>query len=136
MISSQSYLIRAIYDWVLDNEHTPYLMVDTSQTGVDVPKDYIRDEKIILNVNPSAIDGFEISDEHIVFSARFSGKSFSIYIPVPAVKAIYGKETESGMMFNDDGMGVTFSHGSAGDDLPPDREPPTPTKKPTLRVVK
>mgnify|MGYP000011742624 FL=1 len=50
MISSQSYLIRAIYDWVLDNEHTPYLMVDTSQTGVDVPKDYIRDEKIILNV--------------------------------------------------------------------------------------
>lgn len=140
MISSQSYLIRAIYDWVLDCRHTPYIMVDASQAGVDVPKAYVRDHKIILNINPSAIDGFRITPEKLVFSARFSGQSFDISIPIKAVKAIYGKETESGMMFNDEGMGVMFSQAretaSPTDPVPPDDEPPKSGKKPSLRVVK
>ena len=141
MISSQSYLVRAIYDWVLDNNFTPYIMVDTSTKDVSVPEAYIRDFKIILNINPSAVDSFAITENEITFSARFSGEQVNLYIPIPAVKAIYAKEIESGMMFNDQGLGVMFSQ-DAGDDFPspPDggNKPKSASKsnKPSLRVVK
>jgi stringent starvation protein B len=139
MISSQSYLIQAIYSWVLDSDFTPYIMVDTNVEGVAVPEIYVRDDKIVLNVNPSAVENFSISHEALSFSARFSGKHVAIYVPILAVKAIYAKEIESGMMFNEKGLGVMFSHDVRSDDFPPPPDNSTPTKsssKPTLKVVK
>jgi len=136
MISSQPYLVRAIYDWILDSGFTPYMMVDTSLSGVTVPEAYIRDQKIILNVNPSAIDGLEITAEQVAFSARFSSQSFDIFIPIHAVKAVYAKESESGMMFNEEGLGVMFKQNLDGTPPPEDEPPKIKSKKPALRVVK
>jgi len=99
MTSNKPYLIRALNEWILDNQLTPFLLVDASVKGVEVPEQYIKDGKIILNITPSAIQEIVFEDEWIYFSARFSGQPFMINIPVSAVLAIYAKENGRGIMF-------------------------------------
>jgi stringent starvation protein B len=123
------YLIRALYEWVLDNGLTPYLLVDAEFEGVEVPLSYISDGKIILNTDPSAVKDWHFDNEGISFSARFSGKSENLYIPNNAVLAAYAKENGKGMMFDE-----RFE-----DDLPPEPEggsPEVKKQKPTLKIVK
>ncbi|MDO8826488.1 ClpXP protease specificity-enhancing factor [Methylophaga sp.] len=132
MSSQRPYLIRAIYQWLLDNQCTPYLLVNTNHEGVVVPEQYIRDARIVLNLAPDAINGLNMDNDWVSFSARFSGKAMDLFIPVIAIQAIYGKENNEGMFF-------------------PEEEPPTPppastepsksvTKitggKPSLKLVK
>ena len=102
MTSSRPYLIRAIYQWIVDSNLTPYLLVDTTQEGVNVPRDYVENGKIILNISPSAAQGLVLANEEVSFSARFAGKPSAIGFPVPAVLAIYAKENGQGMMFAED----------------------------------
>ncbi len=125
MTSQKPYLIRAIYDWILDNQNTPYLLVNTTFDGVQVPYEYINDNKIILNIEPDAVRNFHADNEWISFSARFSGKPMELFIPIAAVLAIYGKENNEGMFFTDE------------ETLPPPTKP-TPLKKskPGLKIVK
>lgn len=112
MTSSRPYLIRAMYEWLVDNNLTPYIMVDATDDMVRVPTQYIEDGKIVLNIEPDAVAHLRLSNEVIEFDARFSGVSHHLLITVRAVKAIYAFENGRGMVFSEDD----------DDDTPP--EPP------------
>lgn len=99
MTSTQPYLLRALYEWMLDNNLTPFLLVDTSITGVDVPEQYIEDNRIILNILPAAVHQLVMNNEAVSFSARFNNRPYQIHAPIRAVMAIYAKETGNGLVF-------------------------------------
>jgi stringent starvation protein B len=109
---------------------TPHLLADASVEGIQIPAEHVQNGKIILNIAPMAITGLVLGDNEITFSARFSGKSSGIYIPIDAVLAIYAKENGQGMMFSEDDGAV-----SSSDDDEPEPDPDKP-KRPSLRVVK
>lgn len=132
MTSSRPYLVRAMYQWIADNGMTPHLLADTLVEGIQVPAEHIQNGKIILNIAPMAISSLVLGDTEITFSARFSGKSLGIYIPIDAVLAIYAKENGQGMMFSEDDGAISSPD---GDDPEPDPDPDKP-KRPALRVVK
>lgn len=119
MTSNRPYMIRAIYDWLLDNGLTPHLLVDVHYPDVSVPQEYVQDGRIVLNVAPGAVQSFVAGNEVIEFSARFRGVPQHIYIPVHAVLAVYARENGQGMAFDPDD--------------PP--EPPPPTKKKPAEAV-
>jgi len=102
MTSQKPYLIRAIYEWLLDNEMTPHLLVNTTYDGVQVPREFINDNKIVLNISDGAVQNFHADNDWISFSARFSGKPMELFIPIIAVQSIYGKENNEGMFFPSD----------------------------------
>ncbi len=97
--SNKPYLFRAIHEWILDNEGTPYLLVDATQPSVKVPQEHVKDGQIILNVSPNAIQSWFADNEAISFNARFSGKAQQIYIPMNALLAVYAQENSLGMAF-------------------------------------
>ncbi len=129
MTSSRPYLIRAIYQGIVDNGMTPHLLVDASNEDCMLPLEHVQNGKIVLNIAPMAISGLILGDDDISFSARFSGKSQSIQAPVESVLAVYAKENGQGMMFSED-ENTTDAGGDDGSDPDPDKP------KPTLRVVK
>lgn len=102
MTPNKPYLIRALYEWLVDNDATPHIMVDTSNSQVDIPAGLEKDGRVVLNIAARAVQGLEMANSHIAFSARFSGRSQNIYIPMAAVMAIYSMEDGEGMMFADD----------------------------------
>lgn len=93
------YLLRAYYDWSLDNNFTPYLVVDATYYGVDVPQEYVKDGQIVLNLSPNAVGNLALGNETVEFSARFQGIPRALYIPMGAVLAIYARENGDGVMF-------------------------------------
>jgi len=99
MTSTKPYIIRAFYDWISDNQLTPYIAVDVSVYGVLVPMNFVNDGQIILNISSSAVGGISLSGNQIEFSARFSGKLENLVIPYGAVSAIYAKENGAGSTF-------------------------------------
>lgn len=115
MTPNRPYLVRALYDWITDNHLTPHILVDTEAEGVDVPSEAIQKGKIILNIDPQAVDGLDLGNEWIQFAARFSGKSRHIQVPINAVVAIYARENGQGMMFSGDD-GTPPPPDSDGDD--------------------
>ena len=123
MTSSRPYLIRALNEWINDNDLTPYVLVDTSMPGVHVPLQHIQDDKIVLNIAARAVQELDLGNEEITFSARFSGVSMIVRVPVNAVLRIYAMETNEGMIFADM-------------DDEPDDTPPDTGGKPVLRIVK
>lgn len=137
MISSRPYLIRAIYDWIVDNDLTPYLLVNAEVPNVTVPQQYIQEGRIILNVSPSAVRDLELSGDWVMFSARFGGVSMNISVPPAAVLAVYAKENGRGMVFSDDDEALDLEP-EEGPEPPDDNSgPPAPPKgRPSLRVVK
>ncbi len=126
MTSLKPYLIRSIYEWIIDNALTPHLLVDAENTSAILPQEFIEDGKIVLNIRPEAIQGLSLGNEEIEFNARFSGKPMHIVTPVTAVLAIYAKENGKGMIFDQE---------EHDDDEPPPPEK-KPTAKPNLRIVK
>jgi stringent starvation protein B len=130
MTSNKSYLIRAIYDWILDNELTPYLLVNAEFEGVQVPWDYVNLGKIVLNISPKACRGLHLENDRIVFTARFAGIAHQIYVIPSAVLAIYAKEN---------GRGMEFDEEEGGDVPPPTTKVPASKNersKPSLKLVK
>lgn len=99
MTSNKPYLMRAIYDWICDNQATPYLYVDTSQSNVVVPEHLYGDNPLILNISPTASQHLLLGSERISFEARFSGKVFELQIPLSACLAIVARENGMGMRF-------------------------------------
>ena len=95
------YLIRAYCDWIEDSNFTPHILVDCEKNGVVVPKDFIKEGKIVLNISSSATEGRIITNNSVSFKARFSGKSQKIIIPCKAVLSIYAQESGEGMFFDD-----------------------------------
>jgi stringent starvation protein B len=127
MTSNRPYLIRALYEWLVDNDLTPYLLVDATHERVSVPTEYIDGGRIVLNINPRAVSNLHMGNDGISFSARFSGHSHSVMVPPSAVLGIYAKENGQGMLF------AVEEPSEHPDDEP---EPPKPGKRPSLKVVK
>ena len=96
MSSNKPYLVRAFYNWISDNDLTPYIVVDVSVFGVLVPMSYVNDGQIVLNVAASAVGTIALGIEAIEFSARFGGKLEHITVPYGAIAAIYAKENGAG----------------------------------------
>lgn len=102
MISRRPYLIRAIYDWVLDNRLTPHMLVAADAPGVRVPSQFVtEDGRITINLSPSAVHDLTLDNDLIRFSARFSGRPFEVEIPPGAVLALYARENGQGMLFGE-----------------------------------
>jgi stringent starvation protein B len=124
------YLLRAIYDWVVDSGLTPYVLVDATAPGVAVPVDHVKDGKIVLNVGPSAVGAFILNDVGLRCDCRFGGRSFAVYLPMHSIQAVYAKESGEGMVFEAE----DFPESSSDDD--PKDPPPKPPGGGHLKVVK
>lgn len=99
MTSNKPYLIRAIYDWIVDNGFTPYLLIAVDKGGVEVPMEFARDGRIVFNISPTACRGLHLENERIIFTARFSGEAMQVVVIPQTVLAIYAKENGQGMEF-------------------------------------
>lgn len=99
MTSNKPYLIRAIYDWILDNHLTPYMLVHADYPNNQLPQHFVQGGRILLNVSPTACRGIVMDNEKILFTARFSGKVEQIFFAPGSVLAIYAKENGRGMEF-------------------------------------
>ncbi|WP_423910805.1 ClpXP protease specificity-enhancing factor [Candidatus Spongiihabitans sp.] len=106
-LTTKPYLMRAIYEWALDNGFTPQVLIATDRSDVVVPKQYVKDNQIILNIHPQSVSGLDLGDELLWCSTRFSGKPMEITAPVSAVLAIYARENGQGIVFQDDDNGIT-----------------------------
>ncbi|WP_039056768.1 ClpXP protease specificity-enhancing factor [Enterobacter sp. Bisph1] len=156
------YLLRAFYEWLLDNQLTPHLVVDVTLPGVRVPMEYARDGQIVLNIAPRAVGNLELANDEVRFNARFGGVPRQVEVPMAAVLAIYARENGAGTMFepeaaydeeavsrNDDDNDsvqenetvMSVIDGDKPDhtddqDNSPDDDPPPRGGRPSLRVVK
>lgn len=102
MTSDRPYLLRAMYEWIIDNGMTPLLVVNADPArGAQVPQNYIENGRIILNVHPAAVKDLDLGNQAVIFGARFGGAPFQIYVPMTAVMAIYARENGKGFAFND-----------------------------------
>jgi len=136
MTPSRPYLMQALNEWIIDNNCTPYVLVDASMPGVQVPQDYVNNGQIVLNIAPGAIRSLVINQEGLSFNARFGGVPMDVHVPLVAILAIYAKENGQGMVFGSEA-------GAPDPNEPP--PPPKPEKKapeappsgrPSLKVVK
>ena len=132
MTSSRPYLLRAVHEWIADNDLTPQIVVNAHHEHVRVPNAYVRDGRIVFNISHTAVRGLSIGNEWVEFSARFGGNSFDVVVPVNAVLAIMARENGTGMSFPDTGSPDT------GDARPPpeSQRRPEPRGRPSLKVVK
>lgn len=151
MTSHRPYLLRALVEWINDNQLTPHILVDAGVPGVQVPPSSIKDGRVVLNIAERAVSRLMIDNDAVGFSARFSGVSYAVLVPISAVLAVYARETGQGMALPDDVIGgepadeeVSSAADDAStppDDTPPDAgppggTPPRPSGRPQLRVVK
>lgn len=126
MTSSRPYLVRAVYEWITDNALTPQLVVNAGVDGVQVPRQFVTDGQIVLNISDRAVQGLLLGTERIEFSARFGGVVFRVSLPVSAVLAVIARENGAGMSFPDE----------EPEPDPPGKEQSPVPGKPSLRVVK
>ena len=126
MTSHRPYLLRALYEWIADNDMTPHLLVDATREGVQVPLHAVSEGRIVLNVAQQAVSGLEMTNERIRFNARFGGVSQTISVPVPAVVAIYARETGQGMVLPEE-TGEEAAHDPAAPESAADSTPARPS---------
>ncbi|CAA2929029.1 ClpXP protease specificity-enhancing factor [Arsenophonus endosymbiont of Bemisia tabaci] len=158
MSPRRPYLLRAHYEWLLDNNMTPHLVVDVNIFGVNVPMEYANKGQIILNITPSAVGNLELTNEIVSFNGRFGGVPRHVEVPMSAIIAIYGRENGAGIMFEpeleyEDAAGNSIAQSqnlvlvsdtelsNEAQEITPisssDDESPIPPKgPPTLRVIK
>ena len=131
MTPSRPYIMRALYEWIADNDCTPYLLVDATVDTVDVPQQFVKDGQIVLNISPSAVIELLISNDSVSFNGRFGGVATDIFVPMSAVEGINAREN---------GQGMVFEPEDDADDAPPPEDPtPGPGKaesRPSLKIVK
>ena len=99
MNSNRPYLARALYEWIVDNGCTPYVVVNANRDDVQVPRAYVKDGQIVLNIAPTAVVGLNIDNDALEFNARFGGVAMQVYAPMSAVLGIYARENGQGMIF-------------------------------------
>ena len=127
-LSRRPYLLRAMHEWISDSGHTPHVIVDALQAGVEVPAAYVKDGKIVLNLSTSATQRLQMRNDGVQFDARFAGVVHHIRVPMPAILGVYARETGEGMIFSES------EHDEPAPDTPPPAEPPRRRAK--LTVVK
>jgi stringent starvation protein B len=132
MLPKRPYLLRAMHQWIVECGNTPHVIVDAAHERAEVPRAYVKDGKIVLNLSEGATQRLRLGNAEIEFDARFAGVVHHVRFPVSAVLGIYARETGEGMVFSEQ-------------DLGPEPEPPTrPTpaeegsapRRPQLKVVK
>ena len=140
MTSNQPYLLRAFYEWIVDNDLTPYLVVDAYVEGTSVPQEHVKDGQIVLNVSPGACSNLIMGNEQITFDARFGGVPRKLVVPCKAALAIYARENGAGTVF---AVEEDASFSSSADDVEPSPQASgsgdkKPQKKgpPNLKVIK
>ncbi len=126
MSSSRAYLMRALYDWILDNECTPYVLVNAMADGVEVPQQYVKNGQIVLNISPLSVADLDIGNTCMSFNGRFGGIATDVVVPSAAIIGIYARENGQGMMFE----------GEVGPESPTPPTSPRQQRKPSLKVVK
>lgn len=136
--STKPYLIRAIHEWCCDNGFTPYISVVVDER-VRVPREFVRDGQIVLNVGYEATGHLQIANDGITFQARFGGVARDIAIPLGNVTAIYAKENGSGMAFEpepDADFGHAETTGATASETEPEPTPEPPSGRPKLQRIK
>ena len=146
MTSHRPYLLRALYEWIVDNGMTPHILVDATRPGVRVPSHTVNEGRVVLNIAERAVARLEMDNDSVRFTARFGGVSQSVSVPVSAVLAVYARETGQGMVLPDDipGHGPAAGDDASGDqqdgpdddDTPPPGDDGPPRRGAHLRVVK
>jgi len=143
MTSTKPYLVRAFYEWILDNGTTPYLLVSTDIEGVEVPQQHVNNGQIVLNLSPTAIHGLNMDNEWISFSARFSGRAMDVFVPIPAILAIYARENGQGMAFQAEPQvaesekeTIEAVEMQESQEVSQEPQPSRPKGRPSLKVVK
>jgi stringent starvation protein B len=140
------YLLRGLYDWIVDSGEVPNTLVDAEVDGVVVPIEHVRDGQIVLNISPQAVRNLNLGNEFIMCEGRFSGRSIELVLPIESVRAIYCRDSGQGLAFDDEDM---LTDDSAVDSIESVSAPrasqteakPAPGKsdstgsKPTLRLV-
>lgn len=143
--SNKPYLLRAIYEWIVDNNATPHVALFAENPDVLVPQQFVEDGKIILNISPTAAQGLSIENDSLSFSARFGGKPFNIYAPIGAVLALYASENGEGLSFDYEGPEDTppedpkppkIESVDSGSETAKDSSKSKKSKRPSLKVVK
>ena len=139
MNSSRPYLVRALYEWIVDNDCTPHLLVSAEYPGVQVPPGFASDGQIVLNASPSAVRHLHMDNQAVSFEGRFGGVAHTLYVPIGAILGIYARENGQGMVFElepplADEDDLEDGGVEPDDDGPP--EPPRPSGRPSLKVVK
>lgn len=132
--SRRPYLLRAMHEWMTDNQQTPHIVVDAAGEGVEVPRQYVQDGKIILNISFNATQGLTLGNERVEFNARFGGQTHHVMVPINSVLGVYARETGQGMIFGDDDAPAPppTTPGSEGGDNAASKT----AKRPQLKVVK
>lgn len=131
MTSNKPYLIRGLYEWIVANELTPYLVVNAMAPGVQVPQEHVINGRIILNISPKACRGLHLENDRILFNARFAGGiSTQIFFHPGAVLAIYAKENGCGMEFEEEEYTLTDPPPTSGVSDNKNK------RKPALKLVK
>ena len=128
-LPKRPYLLRAMHQWIAECGHTPHVIVDAAREGAEVPRAYIKDGKIVLNLSEGATQHLRIGNDEVEFDARFAGVIHHVRFPVSAVLGVYARETGEGMVFSEQDLG------------PEPPKHPTPAeeggpRRPQLKVVK
>ena len=133
-VSTKPYLLRALYDWCVDNGYTPHVAVKVD-SKTQVPSEYVKNGEITLNVSPSAVHKLQMGNELIEFSARFGGVARQISVPVTNVYAIYARETGDGMTFDVDASKPATQPVAEAEPAAPPKEPPAALPAPTATTA-
>ena len=128
-LPKRPYLLRAMHQWIAECGNTPHVIVDAGREGADVPRAYVKDGKIVLNLSEGATQRLRLGNEDIEFDARFAGVIHHVRFPVSAVLGVYARETGEGMVFSEQDLGPEPPRG------PPQTEEGGP-RRPQLKVVK
>lgn len=137
MTSSRPYLLRAIYEWIVDNGNTPHIVVAADMDGVQVPQQFVDNGVIVLNVAPSAVRDLELGNDWVSFSARFAGSAQYVSVPMAAIQAIYARENGQGMVLSEHGDDADAADGSAsGEAETHTTTEPTSPRPSHLKVIK
>lgn len=133
------YLLRALYEWILDSEEVPNILVDAEISGVVVPTEYVQDGQIVLNISPTAVRDLSLGNEYVMCSGRFSGRNFEIVLPIESIRAIYCRDSGQGLAFEDEefasASATTAEDSTAATVNKGDAEKSKDSSGPTLRLV-
>ncbi|MBP3364746.1 MAG: ClpXP protease specificity-enhancing factor [Pseudomonas sp.] len=137
MNSSRPYLVRALYEWIVDNDCTPHMLVNSDYPKVQVPAGFASDGQIVLNVSPTTVRQLHMDNEAVSFEGRFGGVPHTLYVPIAAILGVYARENGQGMVFDlEEPLEADDEVEPDDDGPPPGSEPPRPTGRPSLKVVK
>jgi stringent starvation protein B len=128
-LPKRPFLLRAMHEWITQCGHTPHVIVDVAREGIEVPRAYVKDGKIVLNLSEGATQRLRLGNDEVEFDARFAGVIHHVRFPVSAVLGVYARETGEGMVFSEQDLGPE----------PPTHPPQTEeggSRRPQLKVVK